>query len=261
MSLPYSFDFPGQQKNWLRVQGVSPKLYCFGQQVLVLAAGLSSESSSSWWDGFHRCSSINPPRYASLSRTWDVDAASNELASTLILLSGFTKAIGITRLLDAIGLDAAEELVAKNNKETYSSLLVVTTLSSSFWFWILFKFLVQQVELKWLIFNKWRRLFHSSRVNLSLCQNVCELVFGVNIEQRIQSNSVGPWNMPRCGTSTFDNHLNYCLIVLKDIQHSTGIFILCIGWIVINVCWNGVGVLGWDGVMHVWLDDCWRVSP
>ena len=41
-----------------------------------------------------------------------------------------------------------------------------TTLSSSFWFWILFaileqfvklKFLVQQMELKWLIFNKWRR--------------------------------------------------------------------------------------------------------
>ena len=35
MSLPYSFDFPGQLKNWLRVQGVSPKLYCFGQQVLL----------------------------------------------------------------------------------------------------------------------------------------------------------------------------------------------------------------------------------
>ena len=34
MSLPYSFDFPGQLQNWLLVQGVSPKLYCFGQQVL-----------------------------------------------------------------------------------------------------------------------------------------------------------------------------------------------------------------------------------
>ena len=32
-SLPYSLDFPGKLKNWLRVQGVSSKLYCFGQQV------------------------------------------------------------------------------------------------------------------------------------------------------------------------------------------------------------------------------------
>ena len=35
-----------------------------------------------------------------------------ELGSILILLSGFPEAIGITRLVDAIGLDAAEELVA-----------------------------------------------------------------------------------------------------------------------------------------------------
>ena len=39
---------------------------------------------------------------------------SNELDSTLILLSGFPEAIGITGLLDAIGLDAVEELVALN---------------------------------------------------------------------------------------------------------------------------------------------------
>ena len=34
-SLPYSIDFPGQLKNWLRVQGVAPKLYNFGQQILL----------------------------------------------------------------------------------------------------------------------------------------------------------------------------------------------------------------------------------
>ena len=33
MSHPYSFEFPCQLKNWLRVQGVALKLYCFGQQV------------------------------------------------------------------------------------------------------------------------------------------------------------------------------------------------------------------------------------
>ena len=61
-----------------------------------------------------------------------------------------------------------------------------------------------------------------------------------------------------CETSSFDNHFDYCFIVLKDIQHSTGTRMRCIGWNVINVCWNDVGVL--DGVMHVWLDNCRRVS-
>ena len=45
MSLQYSFDFPGQLKNWHRVQGCSPKVYCFGQQQYqVPAAGLSESS-------------------------------------------------------------------------------------------------------------------------------------------------------------------------------------------------------------------------
>ena len=44
---------------------------------------------------------------------------------------------------------------------------------------------------------------------------------------------------------------DYRLIVFKDIQHNTEIRILCIGWNVINVSWNDVGVLDWDGVMHV----------
>ena len=67
--------------------------------------------------------------------------------------------------------------------------------------------------------------------------------------------------MPHCGTSTFDNHLDYCLIVLKDIQHSIGIRMRCIWWNVINVCWNDVVLLDRDEVMHVWLDNCRRVSP
>ena len=107
---------------------------------------------------------------------------------------------------------------------------------------------------------------------LSFCQNVCELVFSVNVtvlifwveispvKQSIQSNFVGPWNMPHCGTSTFDNHLDYCLIVLKDMQHSTGTRMCCIWWNVMNVCLSDVGVLDRDGALHVWLDNCRRVS-
>ena len=67
--------------------------------------------------------------------------------------------------------------------------------------------------------------------------------------------------MPHCGTSTFDFHFDYRLIVFKDVQHSTRTGIRCIWWNVINVCWNDVGVLDWDGVVHVWLDNCRRVSP
>ena len=49
---------------------------------------------------------------------------------------------------------------------------------------------------------------------ISFGQNVCELMFGVDVfdldfgvqinpvKQPIQSNSVGPWNMPHCGASS-----------------------------------------------------------
>ena len=109
------------------------------------------------------------------------------------------------------------------------------------------RFLAQQRELKWLMLNKQRRLFHSSRVKCLLVRmsaiwclvKVPFLFLGVQIDsvkQPIQSNPVGSWNMSHCGTSVFDNHFNCRLIVFKDIQHCTGIRNLCIGWNVINVC-------------------------
>ena len=115
-----------------------------------------------------------------------------------------------------------------------------TTLSSSCWFWILFasveqliklKFLVQQMELKWRIFNS------QSRATL--------------------------WvrDMSHRAASTFDHHSYNRLIVLRDIQHCTETRTRCIWWNVINVCWNDVGVLDWYGIMHVWPDNCRRVSP
>ena len=101
----------------------------------ISASGLSesSESSSSWCDGFLRCFSVNPPRYASFSRTWEVDAASNEFWLILILLSGFPEAIGIPRLLDATGLDADAALVAvEEGRFIAAGRDLDTTLSSSF---------------------------------------------------------------------------------------------------------------------------------
>ena len=132
------------------------------------------ESSSSWCDGFPRCFSIDPSRCASFSCIWEVDAASNEFGLILILLSGFPEADGIPGLLDAIGLDADEEHVAmEEDRFIAASRDLDTTLSSYFWSCVLFAtveqlikliLLVQQLELKRLMLNKWKILFHSSRV-------------------------------------------------------------------------------------------------
>ena len=67
--------------------------------------------------------------------------------------------------------------------------------------------------------------------------------------------------MPLCGTSAFDNHFDYRLIVLKDIKHGTSNRMHCVGWNVVNVSWNDVGVLELDGVVHVWLGSLQRFSP
>ena len=65
---------------------------------------------------------------------------------------------------------------------------------------------------------------------IPLCQDVCELVLGVDvfhlnprvkidsIEQPIKSNSMSSGNMSHCWTSAFHNHLDYSFIVLKHIQ-------------------------------------------
>ena len=116
-----------------------------------------------------RCFSINPPRYTSFSRTSEVDAASNEFGSILVLLSKFPDAIGIPGLLDAIGLDAVEELVAmEEDRFIAASRNLDTTIYFSFCLLyplrhcgaqlVKLKFLVRQVELK----------FHPSRVKFPL---------------------------------------------------------------------------------------------
>ena len=67
---------------------------------------------------------------------------------------------------------------------------------------------------------------------IPLCQNVSELVFGVDvfnldfgiqinsIEQPIKSDSVGSGNVSHRRTSTFNDHLDHSFIVLKHIQQS-----------------------------------------
>ena len=65
---------------------------------------------------------------------------------------------------------------------------------------------------------------------VSLCQYVCELVFGVNVfvldlrvqidcvKQPIKSNSVGSGNMSHCRASSLFDHLDHCFVVFKHKQ-------------------------------------------
>ena len=65
---------------------------------------------------------------------------------------------------------------------------------------------------------------------ISLAQDVCELVFGIDvfdldfgiqinsIKQPIKSNSVGSGDVSHCRTSSFNDHLDHSFIVLKHVQ-------------------------------------------
>ena len=67
---------------------------------------------------------------------------------------------------------------------------------------------------------------------ISLCQYVSELFFGVNlfdldfwvqinsIKQPFKSNSASPGNMSHCWTPSFNDHFDHCFIVFKHIQQS-----------------------------------------
>ena len=59
--------------------------------------------------------------------------------------------------------------------------------------------------------------------------------------------------------SVFDNNFHYRLIVLKDIKHGTSIKMHCVGWNMVNVSWDDVGVLELDGAVHVWLESLYAI--
>ena len=105
------------------------------------------------------------------------------------------------------------------------------TLSSPESFCVLFDITSEHsAELKWLMLDKHKKRFHSSRVKFPLVKDVCELVFGVDvfdlefgvqidsIEQSIKSNSVGSGNMSHCRASSLNDHLDHCFVVFKHIQ-------------------------------------------
>ena len=108
-------DLPGSLIFWMH--GVSPWL--FYKHPVSLSHLLHSQFQI-WkvphplvpllWRQVSPWLSINPPRYASCSCAWELDAAS-DFEVLLVLLAGFAVAMSIPGLRGAIGLFADEELV------------------------------------------------------------------------------------------------------------------------------------------------------
>ena len=85
----------------------------------------------------------------------------------------------------------------------------------------------QLVELKWLMLNKNKRWFHSSRAKLPLVSmsaswflsiDVFDLDLGIQInrvKQPIQSNPVGPRKKSHCRASSLYGHLDHCFVGLQ----------------------------------------------
>ena len=176
-----SFVFPCQMKNWLRVQGVAFKLCYFWQQILLCSTRSQAKDCLSLLNLLLLDATGLPAAFASTRQgmhpSVSLEKSTLRRMSLVQHSSCFTEDLGISGLLDAIGLDAVVELVAIKEDLFLTAGRDLDTTLSSFWSWLLFanveqlimlKFLVQQVELKWLILNKWRRLFHSSRVKFPL---------------------------------------------------------------------------------------------
>ena len=157
------------------------------------------------------------------------------------------EALSIPGLLDAIGLFTNDELVATELVRFITvGLDFAQILFSSFCSCILFailsvmqlsklRFLAQQRELKGPRLNKWRRLFHSSRVKCPFvnvfaiwCLVSMYLIWILGsknnpIKQPIQSNPVGSSHMSHCWTSAFDYHRDHSFVVFKNIEHRNGL--------------------------------------
>ena len=122
---------------------------------------------------------------------------------------------------------------------------------------------------KWLMLNKHKRWFHSSRVNLPLVSMSASwflvsmyliwILGSKLILPHDQSRAtLYPGNMSHCGTSSLYNHLDHCFVVFKHIQQSFLLRILDVWGNTINVIQH-VGwflsrqTTGFSGLSGVWV--------
>ena len=224
-SLQYSFDFPGLLKNWLRVQEIaSPAFMYLVKTFLFVVPGSSRRIVRLFWiiflmRRFLRCFSINLSRNASFSCTWKVDAASSERGSILILLKVRIPTMRHVWRSHRVALDW---LLNRTNLIPIQVCYIDTKLQLS----------------DWKEFHTWWGK-QASAFNVS------------------STDCIKDFSLINCFMTSANpmiNHFGYRLIVLKDIQRSTGIKIFFVGWI-------DIGMLYWNEIMPIWLDHCARISP
>ena len=137
------------------------------------------------------CRQVSPRCHPSTRQSL-VLGTSSSLEFLLVLLAGFPAAMSFPRSEDVIRFFADEELAGTNEDKFIAvGLDVATLLSSPFCSCTVFaifleqviklEFLVQQVELKWLILNRWRRLFPLITCEIPFGQNVFDLTICVNV--------------------------------------------------------------------------------
>ena len=93
---------------------------------------------------------------------------------------------------------------------------------------------------------------------ISFCQYLCKLVFGVDIldlilvvqinsvKQPIKSNSVGSGYMSHSWTSAIDDHFDHDFVILKDVRHRTKSRKLRVRRHTVNIVQIKIVVLGWN---------------
>ena len=173
-------------------------------------------------------------------------------------------------LLDAIGLSTDEEREATELVRFVTiGLDSVTILFSSDCSCILFailslmhlsklRFLAQQRELKWLMLNKQRRLFHSSGVKCPLV-NMSAIWCLVSVYRIwiLESKSIPSNNQPRetvwasgyvshSWTPALDYHFDHGFVVFKHVQHRDGLGKFDVRKHTISVKQLRTIVLGWN---------------
>ena len=135
------------------------------------------------------------------------------------------------------------------------------------------KFWEQQSKLKWLMLNRWRRLFCSSRVKfrfLHMSASWCFVttysiwISGTRLILSNNQSRATQWVLDAClivGLRPFYYHLKHGFIFLKDIQQSIGTRMCHAWWNVIYVGQIEISVHSWNLFPHVWLRICRQVSP
>ena len=171
MSLPSSVDFPSQLKNWLRVQGVASKIYCFGQQVPLCSTRCQPQDCRSLLNLLLPDATGLPAALPSTRQSVHPWVAFETSTLRRVSLVQYSSCCRVSpKLLAPLDFFICTWTLCGrgtcHNERRHIHHCWSRLGHNSFfffWFWILFaiveqlvklKFLVQWIELKWLILNK-----------------------------------------------------------------------------------------------------------